>query len=71
MIESISPSSRPPDPYIPGRIRAGARPSGANCYGCLDLVVATSRIGRRHKICQIMGKGPQYSRTCPKLQEGP
>lgn len=35
------------------------------------LKVATSRIGRRHKICQIMGKGPQYFRTCPKLQEGP
>ena len=59
----------PPDPYIPGRIRAGARPSAPDCYGCLDLGTRTSRTGRRLMVCTVAGKAPRTLLRCPKMGE--
>jgi len=64
----IEPTPSPWDPYVPHRIRDGARPGKMNCVGCPDRVVVHDRRGWRRMACRIDGRVLHYIEKCPKLE---
>lgn len=58
------------EPYIPARIRGGARPTSSNCVGCPDLE------NRRYnyqpiRICGLSGTTFRQTLQCPKMTTRP
>lgn len=58
------------DPYIPSRIRGGARPSVSDCVGCPDLENRRYR-GRTIRVCGVSGTTFRQTLRCPKLTTRP
>lgn len=54
------------DPYIPARIRGGARPSVSDCVGCPDLENRRYNY-RTIRICGVTGTTFRQTATCPKM----
>ena len=58
------------DPYVPARIRGGARPSVSDCVGCPDLASRAYR-DRTIRICGLSGTTFRQALQCPKLTTRP
>jgi len=56
------------DPYIPARIRGGARPSVSDCVGCPDLENRRYNY-RKIRICGVTGTTFRQTPACPKLSK--
>jgi hypothetical protein len=54
------------DPYIPSRIRGGARPSVSDCVGCPDREIRRYSY-RKIRICGVTGTTFRQTLQCPKL----
>lgn len=58
------------DPYIPARIRGGARPSVSDCVGCPDREIRRYSY-RKIRICGVTGTTFRQTPACPKLTTRP
>ncbi len=58
------------DPYIPSRIREGARPSVHNCFGCPEVANQPYQRGML-RICGVTGTTSRQTPACPKLTTRP
>ena len=56
------------DPYIPSRIREGARPSVHNCFGCPEVANRSHQRGML-RICGVTGTTFRQTLQCPKLSK--
>jgi len=58
------------DPYIPAKIREGARPTVHNCFGCPDVANQPYQRGML-RICGVSGTTFRQTLQCPKLTTRP
>jgi hypothetical protein len=58
------------DPYIPARIRVGARPSVYNCFGCPEVANRPYQRGML-RICGVSGTTFRQTLQCPKMTTRP
>jgi len=56
------------DPYVPSRIRGGARPSVSDCVGCPDREIRRYSY-RKIRICGVSGTTFRQTLQCPKLSK--
>ena len=56
------------DPYIPARIRGGARPSISDCVGRPDREIRRYNY-RKIRICGVTGTTFRQTLQCPKLSK--